>query len=68
MTMRALELGAFDDPSLLFALTERPDPERRLELFQPFDQQPPAALSDFSPSPPPGTGPPCIPAKNRVCP
>lgn len=62
-----LEMGAFEDPSLLFALTERPDPERRLELFQPFDQQPPAALSDFSPAPP-EPGPPCVPGANRVCP
>jgi hypothetical protein len=61
-----LELGAFDDPFLTFALTRQLEPDRRLELFQPFDQQPPAALGDFSPTAP--TAPPCIPGKLRVCP
>ena len=59
-------MGAFeDDPSLLRIMTERPDDERRLELRQPFDQEPEAALGDFSA--PPETEI-CIPTLKRFCP
>ena len=61
-----IEMGAFEDPGLLFLQTLQPDPQRHLELFQPFDQQPLEALGDFSPAEP--AGPPCIPAKARICP
>ena len=61
-----LMMGAFeDDPSLLRVMTERPDDERRLELRQPFDQEPEAALGDFSA---PGDTVICIPNLKRFCP
>ena len=59
-------MGAFeDDPSLLRIMTERPDDERRLELRQPFDQEPESALGDFSE---PSDAAICIPGRQRVCP
>ena len=42
-----LALGSLEDPSLIRVLTEDPEPRRRLERGQPFNQQPPAAQNDF---------------------
>ena len=61
-----LALGAFEDSSLVFVLTARPDPNRHFELMQPFQQQPSAALEDFGPVAP--NEPPCIPVKGKNCP